>query len=130
MRTYDITFSGKTMNNYRYHADKEGFRDMRGLILRTTARHIDPIFIDRLVNLCDNIAEMNAGEEMHVILSKFEPYSTKKGLQEFNRTVRMMDDAVRNNELGENYLCEEYSAFVVKRTEKIWKFAFLCADVI
>lgn len=123
MRTYNVTFSeSNTGNKFNYKANKEGFRRMRRFILRAK-NGMNPIFMSHLVDVCDDIKEMKVGETLFVVSPAYEPY-VEKNIKELNRVIAMMDEMARENDMPE-YMANEFTAFMVKRTPAMWKFATL-----
>ena len=128
MRTYNVKFDdNRTGNKFNYNADNDGFRKMRGFIIRTVGREMENCFLQRLIDLCDDIREMRVGLTWYIIVSRYEPY-VSTDIKNFNRTVAMMERAARED-VGENYMPNEFTAIRIKRTEKMWKFATLYGDV-
>jgi hypothetical protein len=69
---------------------------------------------------------MEVGTTLFVISSAWEVY-TANNIHKFNDVVGMMDRA--SVELGEQYQPNEFSAFMVKRTAKMWQFATLSSEL-
>lgn len=127
MRTYNITFTENgTRSRFNYKTTREDFRRMRTFILRAQ-NGLEQTFTSRLVDVCDDIMDMQEGERMYVISAKWDVY-TAKNLAKFNDVVEMMDRASKS-ELGDKYQPNEFTAFVVKRTAKMWQFATLNAEL-
>ena len=128
MRTYNIKFDdNRTGNRFNYMVNKDNFRKMRAFIISHCGREMADCFLSRLVDICDDIREMPVGLTWYIIVSKYEPY-VSADIKNFNRTVRMMDNAARNS-VGENYMPCEHTAIRISRTEKLWRVATLNADL-
>jgi hypothetical protein len=126
MRTYKVTFSEKnTGNRFNYKTTNEDFKRMRTFVLRAE-NYLDKCFMHRLVDVCDDIKDMEVGTTLFVISSAWEVY-TANNIHKFNDVVGMMDRA--SVELGEQYQPNEFSAFMVKRTAKMWQFATLSSEL-
>jgi hypothetical protein len=126
MRTYSISFNEqRTGNRFNYKTTTEDFRRMRTFVMRLNGTRMESCFVSRLVDVLDDIKEMEVGKQMFVIASRFEVYVAPT-IERFNATIAMMERASKDD-LGKNYMPDEFSAFVVKRTPSLWKFATLNA---
>lgn len=128
MRTYSISFNEqKVGNRFNYKTTKEDFRRMRTFVMRVNSGRMESCFAHRLVDIMDDIKEMEIGQQMFVITSPFEVY-TAPTIEKFNATIDMMERASKRD-LGSNYMPDEFSAFVVKRTPSMWKYSSLTSEL-
>lgn len=126
MRTYNITFNEqRTGSQFNFKVSDE-FRRMRRYILMAE-NGLEKTFTYRLADVCDDIKDLQVGESLYVISAKWDVY-TAKNLERFNHVVALMDSASRS-ELGDKYMPNEFTAFVVKRTPKTWKLKSLNAEI-
>lgn len=126
MRTYNITFNEqRTGSQFNFKVSDE-FRRMRRYILMAE-NGLEQTFTYRLADVCDDIKDLQVGESLYVISAKWDVY-TAKNLERFNHVVALMDSASRSG-LGDKYMPNEFTAFVVKRTPKTWKLKSLNAEL-
>lgn len=124
MRTYNVTFSEKDSSNntFVYKTTKEGFRNMRAFAMMTRCKTHE-CYTYRFANAMDDVRDMEEGDKIFVICSAYEVH-TANSIEEFNAKVARMERASRED-LDEDYMPNEFSAFMVKRTAQTWRYTSL-----
>lgn len=126
MRTYNIILNGKEGFTCQYKIND--FRNMRRLLISLDCP-MAKCHMSRFVDIIDEIRELPIGEEVFIISSEYEVYYDYS-LSGLNQKIASIEDWCRKEpELGRHYIPHQHSAFRIKRTAKMWKYASLDYDI-
>lgn len=131
MRQYDIIIKADRFSNeFRYKTDKDGFRRMRAFIFQAQNGMTDTLDY-KLADLCDDIRDLEVGEEIYAISAEWEVYKANS-LENLNKTIAMMERMSRSEDMAEygaHYMPNQHKAFSVKRTPKQWIVTTYFSDI-
>lgn len=126
MRTYNIALNGKEGFTCAYKTDD--FRRMRRVLISLDCP-MEKAHMSRFLDILDEIRELPIGEEVYVISSRYETYYGLS-LEDINNKIASIERWCRREaEFAENYMPIPHSAFRIKRTPKMWKYASLDYDI-
>lgn len=126
MRNYDIILNGKEGFTTNFKIDD--FRNMRRFLISIDCP-MSKCHMSRFIDLIDEIRELPIGEEIFIISSEYEAHF-EFSLDGLNKKIESIENWCRKEpDFGQHFIPHQHSAFRIKRTAKMWKYASLDYDI-